>query len=56
MLRNFSLPAYKQLPDGALKFAVVREAITRLETYLAEQTSGAGGQAVGQKSVLPRRP
>ncbi len=43
---------YSSLPDAALQFAIVREVIAKLESYLADQTSGAGGQAVEQKSVL----
>lgn len=43
---------YGNLPDAALKFAIVRDVIAKLEEYLAAQTSGARGQAVEQKSVL----
>ncbi|MCY7374596.1 MAG: hypothetical protein LH472_01320 [Pyrinomonadaceae bacterium] len=43
---------YKHLPDAESKFAIVREVINKLENYLADQTSGARGQAVEQKSVL----
>lgn len=43
---------YSQLPDAELKFAIVRDVIVKLEVFLADQSSGAGGQAVEQKSVL----
>ncbi len=43
---------YKTLPDGALKSAIVGQVIAELEGFLAEQSSGASGQAVEQKSVL----
>lgn len=43
---------YRDLPDAAAYFTIVREVITALEEYAAEQTSGARGRAVEQKSVL----
>ncbi len=43
---------YSGLPDAALQFAIVRDVITKLEVFLADQTSGKRGQAVEQKSVL----
>ena len=43
---------YASLPDAAAKFAIVSDVISKLEDYLAKQTSGAIGQAVEQKSVL----
>lgn len=43
---------YKNLPDAAANFAIVRTAITELENYAAAQISGARGRAVEQKSTL----
>lgn len=43
---------YKHLPDAAANFTTVRQVITALQSYLADQISGAVGQAVEQKSVL----
>lgn len=43
---------YSGLPDAALQFAIVRDVITKLGDYLADQTSGERGRAVEQKSVL----
>ena len=43
---------YKELPDAVANFTIVREVIAALQNYFADQTSGAVGQAVEQKSVL----
>lgn len=43
---------YAALPDAAAKFAIVNDVISKLDGFLADQTSGAVGQAVEMKSVL----
>ncbi len=43
---------YRDLPDAAANFAIVRAAITALENHSAAQLSGAVGRAVEQKSVI----
>jgi hypothetical protein len=43
---------YSSLTDAATNFAIVRTAISALETDSAAQISGARGRAVEQKSVL----
>ena len=42
---------YKDLPDAAAHFAIVRDVITKLQNYFADQLSGAVGRAVEQKAA-----
>ena len=43
---------YRDLPDATANFLIVRNVITALENFTANQLSGLAGQAVEQKSVL----
>lgn len=43
---------YRTLPDAAINFAIIAAVIVSLENYLADQASGARGQAVELLSVL----
>ena len=43
---------YADLPDAATYFTIVRNVISAIEGFSAEQLSGIAGQAVEQKSVL----
>ena len=43
---------YSSLPDGELKFAIIRAVISNLETHFGDQISGATGQSVEMASVL----
>ena len=43
---------YRNLPDAAANFAIVRGVIAELENYSAAQVSGASGRAVEHLSVL----
>ena len=43
---------YRDLPDAATYFTIVREAVAAFEEYAAAQTSGASGRAVERQSVL----
>ena len=43
---------YKHLPDAAAQFVIVRQVIDGMETFAADQSSGARGQAVELKAVI----
>ena len=43
---------YRELPDAAANFVIVRAAISALENFSATQLSGASGRAVEQKSTI----
>lgn len=43
---------YAAFPDAAAQFAVINASITEMQNHAATQTSGAGGRAVQQKSVV----
>ena len=43
---------YADLPEAAAQFAIVSDVIAKLQEHAADQTSGARGQAVEQKSVI----
>lgn len=43
---------YADLTEAAAQFAIVRDVLAKLQNYAADQTSGARGQAVEQKSVI----
>ena len=43
---------YKDLPEAAAQFAVITTSIETMQNHAATQTSGIGGRAVQQKSVL----
>ena len=43
---------YKNLPDASAQFDVIKASIETMQDHAATQTSGVGGRAVQQKSVL----